>query len=82
MSTVVAETVHYLIVSMLYARQQETLTLVANLAGSLSFILIAMLFSDSSLLIFIGFIIGTWNKVTVEIWGLRTRTKNNRILSL
>jgi O-antigen/teichoic acid export membrane protein len=71
MVSVVAEMVHILMIPMLYARQQETFILVANLAGSLSFLLIAMLFSDSSRLIFIGFIIGTWIKVAVKIWGLR-----------
>ncbi len=71
MVSVVPEVLHILMIPMLYARQQETLIFVANLAGSLSFLLIVMLFSDSSLLIFIGFIIGTWIKVAVEIWGLR-----------
>jgi O-antigen/teichoic acid export membrane protein len=71
MSTVVAETVHYLIVSMLYARQQETLILVASATRSLSFLLIAVLFSDSSLFIIIGLLVGTWISVAVEIWALR-----------
>jgi hypothetical protein len=67
----VAEVVHYLIVSMLYARQQEMLILVASATRSLFFILIAVLFSNSSLFIIMGLLVGTWISVAMEIWALR-----------
>ncbi|WP_069472146.1 lipopolysaccharide biosynthesis protein [Candidatus Marithrix sp. Canyon 246] len=68
--TVVAEVFHLLVISMLYARHQETLILIATVARSLSFLLIAIFSADSQLLI-IGFLVSSWIFVAVEIWALR-----------
>ncbi len=68
--TVIAKLIHMLIVSMLYARQQETFILIASIAGSLSFISIALLFVESQLFLF-GLLLADWIIIAVEIWALR-----------
>jgi O-antigen/teichoic acid export membrane protein len=68
--TVIAKLIHMLIVSMLYARQQETFILIASIAGSLSFLSIALLFVKSQLFL-LGLLLADWIIIGVEIWALR-----------
>jgi len=68
--TVVPKLIHLLIIQMLYARHQEMLILIASLAGSLSFISIAFIFSDSQQFL-IGLIIGEWIMLIIEIRALK-----------
>jgi O-antigen/teichoic acid export membrane protein len=68
--TVVPKLIHLFIIQMLYARNQEMLILMASLAGSLSFISIAFLFSDSQLFL-IGLVIGEWVMLIIEIRALK-----------
>lgn len=68
--TVVPKLIHLLIIQMLYARNQEVLILIASLAGSLSFISIAFMFSDSQQFL-IGLVIGEWVMLIIEIRALK-----------